>query len=125
MNSRTFYGSKVIHHRFLEDAYNEIKESKHGANIVITGPPNNGEDSDIEIEDEDDIGRNSDMPNKVVGELDVFLDYKSDDSIEEEIRKACRKKTDLPRWKIDHTTASQIKERKLPPWLLSSRFPNW
>ena len=53
MNSRTFYGSKVIHHRFLKDTYNEIEESEHEGSIVITGPPNNGEESDIEIEDED------------------------------------------------------------------------
>ena len=58
MNNTTFYGSKVIHHRFLEDAYNEI-ESKNGDSIVITGPPNNGEDCDIKTEDEGDIGRNS------------------------------------------------------------------
>ena len=25
MNSRTFYGLKVIHHRFLENVYNEIE----------------------------------------------------------------------------------------------------
>ena len=73
MNSRTFYSSKVIHHHFPEDAYSEIEESKHGNSILITGPPNNGEDSDIEIEDEDDIGRSSDVPNEVVGELDVFF----------------------------------------------------
>ena len=82
---------KVIRHRFLKFACNEIEESKHGGSIIITGSPNNREDSDIKIEDDDDIGRNLDMPNEVVGELEVFLDYESDYSIEEEIRKPFRK----------------------------------
>ena len=55
-----------------------------------------------------------------------FLGYESDDSVKEVIRKPCRKrkKTDLPRWKIDHITASQTttKERKMSPWLLSKRY---
>ena len=43
-----------------------------------------------------------------------FLGYESDDSVKEVIRKPCRKrkKTDLPRWKIDHITASQTTTNK-------------
>ena len=38
------------------------------------------------------LKKNSDMPNEVVGKLDIFLDYESDDSVEEEIRKPCKKR---------------------------------
>ena len=109
MDTETFYGSKVVHQRILQDAYITIEDSKHGGTIVITGPPSNGEDSDVEVEDENDIVRNPTMPDEVVGELDVFLDdgrSSSDEEYESSQPQKKMKRKDQPKWTSDHISSS-------------------
>ena len=69
MDFKTFYGRKVIRHRFIQNAYVTIEQTEHGGSVVITGPHNNGEDSDIEMVDVTEMDESHNMPNGVAGEL--------------------------------------------------------
>ena len=35
MEAIKFYGSKVIHHTYLEDAYETVGRSKHGGSVLL------------------------------------------------------------------------------------------
>ena len=60
---------------FLEDAIDEvIDDSNSHADIVINGPPIGGQDSDIEISDDENICERNDLPNEVAGEIYVFYE---------------------------------------------------
>ena len=111
MDSKSVYDRKVIQHRFIQDAYDTIEQTEHGGSIVITGPHNDGEDSDIEVLDDTEMDEAHNMPNEVAGELDVFIDGESSDSDEEEvIREPSKKKAKgihMPKWKLGHIRSSE------------------
>ena len=55
MNCSSSYGT-ITHHRFLQDAIDEVENSAGiAADIIITGPLEVGEGSDIEDIDNDNL----------------------------------------------------------------------
>ena len=75
---RSFYGNKISQHRFMNDAINQIEaDDPQSADIVMIGPPTEGQDSDLEHEDEDFVTETG-LPDEVAGELEV-MQYSDDD----------------------------------------------
>ena len=48
------------------------EEAEGGADIVSTGPPRSGQDSDIEFQDDDCIKEVDSFPQEDADELDIF-----------------------------------------------------
>ena len=72
MDTKLFYG-RVTHQWYLSEAIDEVvTNSTAGADIVITGPPDGGDGSDLECCDEDELDQNQ-LPNEIAGEVDVFM----------------------------------------------------
>ena len=66
---RTFYSRKEKQHWILGNAINQIEEDQSkSAYVIIIGPPNGDEDSDIENEDNNNQQDNY-LPNEVAEEL--------------------------------------------------------
>ena len=109
MDSHSFYGrTRISHHRYFADAVTEIKERGRNATIAITGPPHGGEDSDMELEDDEDLTENVELPNEIAGEVDVFYEESSSESEGEETAPSRNKKqkVTLPKWKKSHIESS-------------------
>ena len=70
---RSAYGcSRITRHRCLPDGVREIEIEKRTATIAIIGPPDGGEDSNIEIRDENHTRDTAWLPDVIDGEVDVF-----------------------------------------------------
>ena len=94
MDSHSFYGrTRISHHRYFADAVTDIEERGRNATIAITGPPHGGEDSDMEIEDDEDLTENVELPNEIDGvEVDVFYEESISESEGEETAPSRNKK---------------------------------
>lgn len=78
MNVKSFYGS-IASASYLQNAIDTIEEEAiDGADLVLTGPPTGGQDSDVEFEDEDCMEDVDTLPQEVSDELDIFLNTTND-----------------------------------------------
>ena len=129
MDSHSFHGrTRISHHRYFADAVTEIEERGRNATIAITGPPHGGEDSDMELEDDEDLTENVELPNEIAGEVDVFYEESSSESEGEETAPSRNKKqkVTLPKWKKSHiesSGASNGDSMQPPSKILLKNFP--
>ena len=100
METGPFYGPKICSKRFLRDAIDAVQGIEGDADIVITGPPEGGEGSDIEQLDDDNLQDSGTMPEEIAGEVDVIYEESDEDSTLETTRK--KQKSSLPKWKHNH-----------------------
>ena len=104
MDTKFFYG-RVTHHRYLSEAIDEVATSSTaGADIVITGPPDGGDGSDLECCDEDELDQNE-LPNEIAGEVDVFMQDEGTSDKENWEPQPKKKKICPPNWKRTHTSS--------------------
>ena len=68
---KSFYAKQIQHH-FLSDVLNQIQDDDpESADVVITGPPTGGQDSDLENED-NKILNTTGLPEEIAREVEVF-----------------------------------------------------
>ena len=70
LNVKSFYSNKTVKCRFLQDAFEEVKQDVDAADFVLIGPSNTGNVTDEEEED-DEIFNHSGLPGEVSGEIEV------------------------------------------------------
>ena len=76
MNVKSFYGS-IASESYLQNAIDVAEEEAEGcAHIVFTGPPQGGQDSDTEFQDDDGMKELDSVPQEVADKLDIFLNKK-------------------------------------------------
>ena len=88
-NVKSFYGNKSSYstkrtqHHVLIDAISQVDEDDpETADIIMIGPPTGGDDSDMEMDD-DNSPPESGLPDEVAGEVEVQQYYAHDESEEE------------------------------------------
>ena len=66
---KSFYSKKVTSYRLLANAIEDVEnDASEAADIIITGPPTGGVDSDLEGDDDEYLAHH-DLPTEVAGEL--------------------------------------------------------
>lgn len=121
MDPKVFYG-KVVHHRLLREAVEFLETSKvETADVVIVGPPEGGEDSDIEAVDDDNMVEDPCMPAEVAGEIDVFCNVGDDEEEFEEPPQPKRAKSSV-KWKKRHLACGGTSAANTKDYLLFLRF---
>ncbi|XP_045118906.1 piggyBac transposable element-derived protein 3-like [Portunus trituberculatus] len=103
MDSGTFYGPKIRSQRFLRDAIDFAETREGDVDIVITGPPGGGDDSDIEQLDDDTLVDVEGMPEEVAGEVDVMYEESDEDTTAYQVSRK-KQKLSVPKWKQSHIT---------------------
>ena len=104
MDTKSFYGKqRITHHKFLQDAVSEVEKSGKSVSIAICGPPDGGDDSDIELENDNEMTEVENLPKEIAGEVDVFYESDSDEENNEMASSHPKKfKFDTPKWKKVH-----------------------
>ena len=100
METGAFYGPKVCSQRFLRDAVDIAQGIEGDVDIVITGPPEGGDGSDIELLDDDNLQEDGTMPDEIAGEVDLIYEEPDEDVALQTSKK--KQKSSLPKWKHDH-----------------------
>ena len=60
MNVKSFYKKSVQRHTLLKDAVDFIaSDVEEPVDVIIVGPPTGGEDSDVELNDDEDLTENN------------------------------------------------------------------
>lgn len=123
MDARGFYGEKIHHHRFLQDAVDSIEaeDTIHSADVVVTGVQEGGIGSDEEDFEDDDLQDATYIPTETAVEVDVIIP--DDNSTCETTRSE-----DCPRWRKMHIPTIAKESSHLKPNLhaskkLSEHFP--
>ena len=74
MNVKSIYKKSTPKHTLFKDAVDFVASEIEGpADVVIVGPPNGGDDSDVELIDDEDLTENNILPTEVAGEIEVFF----------------------------------------------------
>ena len=74
MNVKSIYKKSTPKHTLLKDAVDFVaSEIEWPADVVIVGPPTGGDDSDVELIDDEDLTENNILPTEVAGEIEVFF----------------------------------------------------
>lgn len=125
MDSGTFYGPKIRSQRFLRDAIDFAETREGDVDIVITGPPGGGDDSDIEQLDDDTLVDVEGMPEEVAGEVDVMYEESDEDTTAYQVSRK-KQKLSVPKWKQSHITPQvdlQKDKKKSAKQLLLKKSP--
>lgn len=114
----SFYGPRVIQHRFLRDAVDAATEAEGDVDIVLTGPPPGGDGSDVEDVEEDALEEAEDLPVEVAGELETIThdDVDAESTTPAQTKK--RRKIDSRKWTDSHISSA------VPPTDLASDKAN-
>ena len=74
MNVKSIYKKSTPKHTLLKDAVDFVaSEIEWPADVVIVGPPTGGDDSDVELIDDEDLTENDTLPAEVAGEMEVLF----------------------------------------------------
>ena len=60
--------------------------------LTLVGPPDGGEDSDLELEDDNNMEDNVGLPREIAAEVDVFYEESSSESEDETIPSSEKKR---------------------------------
>ena len=125
INVKSFYSKKVTSYRLLADAIEDVKnDESEAADIIITGPPTGGADSDLEGDDDEYLAHH-DLPTEVAGELEVItrvselhaeseVEHGTDDNSVEEESSVAGPST--KRKKTNPNERKQTKQKPKPIW---------
>ena len=74
MNVKSIYKKSTPKHTLLKDAVDFVaSEIEWPADVVIVGPPTGGDNSDVELIDDEDLTENNILPTEVAGEIEVIF----------------------------------------------------
>ena len=87
MNVKSIYKKSTPKHTLLKDVVDFVaSEIEWPADVVIVGPPTGGDDSDVELIDDEDLTENDTLPPEVAGEMEVlFFEEEEEEEKEAEV----------------------------------------
>ena len=86
MNVKSIYKKSTPKHTLLKNAVDFVaSEIEWPADVVIVGPPTGGDDSDVELIDDEDLTENNTLPAEVAGEMEVFFFEEEEEEKEAEV----------------------------------------